>query len=273
MATPTSVRRSVRGHVCRRRSGRSARAEGNRVKRIAPRPQPLANTTLGDSFPRFDRRPLLSVSPIRANPGIPIEQRPPEQILGTAEFSANAAICSSPRPPNRDKRRATWQRQARHRAPDFDLPTDSDGRVRLSALKGKVIVLYFYPADDTEGCTLEAIDFTRDTAQVRGRRRGRHWRLAGFDPVPRPLSGKARIDRPARRRPGPQGDPAIRPVGREDDVRKKIYGGRTRDVSHRSRRQDHQGLAQGPRQGPRRGCRCCRPGALVRQEFVNLNPF
>lgn len=46
------------------------------------------------------------------------------------------------------------------RAPAFDLPDDAGGRVRLSDLKGKVIVLYFYPKDDTAGCTQEALDFT-----------------------------------------------------------------------------------------------------------------
>ena len=44
------------------------------------------------------------------------------------------------------------------KAPDFDLPTDS-GRVSLAALKGKPVVLYFYPKDDTPGCTKEACDF------------------------------------------------------------------------------------------------------------------
>ena len=44
-------------------------------------------------------------------------------------------------------------------APDFDLPTDDD-RVSLGALKGKVVVLYFYPNDDTSGCTAEARGFT-----------------------------------------------------------------------------------------------------------------
>ena len=44
-------------------------------------------------------------------------------------------------------------------APDFDLATD-DGRVSLAGLKGKKVVLYFYPKDDTAGCTREAIDFT-----------------------------------------------------------------------------------------------------------------
>ncbi len=44
-------------------------------------------------------------------------------------------------------------------APDFDLPTDGEGRKKLSSLKGKNIVLYFYPKDDTPGCTQESKDF------------------------------------------------------------------------------------------------------------------
>ncbi len=45
-------------------------------------------------------------------------------------------------------------------APDFDLPTDGGGRLRLSSLRGKPVVVYFYPKDDTTGCTREAQDFT-----------------------------------------------------------------------------------------------------------------
>jgi len=45
-------------------------------------------------------------------------------------------------------------------APDFDLPTDGSGRCRLSDLRGRKVVLYFYPKDDTSGCTREAIDFS-----------------------------------------------------------------------------------------------------------------
>jgi peroxiredoxin Q/BCP len=48
-------------------------------------------------------------------------------------------------------------------APDFALPGD-DGEISLTGLKGMKIVLYFYPKDDTPGCTREAIDFTQAKA-------------------------------------------------------------------------------------------------------------
>jgi len=44
-------------------------------------------------------------------------------------------------------------------APDFTLPTDGAGSVTLSRLNGKKVVLYFYPKDDTSGCTAEACGF------------------------------------------------------------------------------------------------------------------
>jgi peroxiredoxin Q/BCP len=41
-------------------------------------------------------------------------------------------------------------------APDFELESDSGERVRLSSLRGRPVVLYFYPRDDTPGCTAQA---------------------------------------------------------------------------------------------------------------------
>ena len=49
-------------------------------------------------------------------------------------------------------------------APDFSLPTDGGEMVTLSAMKGKNVVVYFYPKDDTPGCTKEAIAFSGLTA-------------------------------------------------------------------------------------------------------------
>lgn len=45
-------------------------------------------------------------------------------------------------------------------APEFTLPRDGGGTISLSALRPGKVVLYFYPKDDTPGCTLEAQDFT-----------------------------------------------------------------------------------------------------------------
>ena len=45
-------------------------------------------------------------------------------------------------------------------APDFTLPRNGEGTVTLSKLQGKAVILYFYPKDDTSGCTVEAIDFS-----------------------------------------------------------------------------------------------------------------
>ena len=45
------------------------------------------------------------------------------------------------------------------KAPDFTMPTDGGGTVTLSKLRGMPVVLYFYPKDDTTGCTAEACGF------------------------------------------------------------------------------------------------------------------
>nr|WP_306267086.1 peroxiredoxin [Pararhizobium sp. IMCC3301] len=50
-------------------------------------------------------------------------------------------------------------------APDFSLPANGDGNVTLSAQRGKALVLFFYPKDDTSGCTKEATDFSQQKAE------------------------------------------------------------------------------------------------------------
>lgn len=49
-------------------------------------------------------------------------------------------------------------------APDFTLPSDQEKNISLKSLRGKQVVLYFYPKDSTPGCTREACDF-RDNIQ------------------------------------------------------------------------------------------------------------
>lgn len=48
------------------------------------------------------------------------------------------------------------------KAPSFKLATDGEGSVSLNSLKGRPFVLYFYPKDDTSGCTKEAVGFSEN---------------------------------------------------------------------------------------------------------------
>jgi thioredoxin-dependent peroxiredoxin len=47
-----------------------------------------------------------------------------------------------------------------NKAPDFQMPGDDGSTIRLGGQKGRITVLYFYPKDDTSGCTAEAKDFS-----------------------------------------------------------------------------------------------------------------
>ncbi len=53
-------------------------------------------------------------------------------------------------------------------APDFTLPTDTDEAVTLSDLRGRKVIVYFYPAAMTAGCTKQACDFTESLDSLRG---------------------------------------------------------------------------------------------------------
>jgi peroxiredoxin Q/BCP len=53
-------------------------------------------------------------------------------------------------------------------APDFTLPTDTDEAVTLSDLRGRKVIVYFYPAAMTPGCTKQACDFSDSLDSLRG---------------------------------------------------------------------------------------------------------
>ncbi len=55
------------------------------------------------------------------------------------------------------------------RAPDIQLDTDTGDPLRLSSLKGKKVVLYFYPKADTPGCTIEACEFRDQSKKFAGK--------------------------------------------------------------------------------------------------------
>ncbi|MCW2700303.1 MAG: alkyl hydroperoxide reductase/Thiol specific antioxidant/Mal allergen [Blastococcus sp.] len=65
-------------------------------------------------------------------------------------------------------------------APDFELPTGDGGSVSLSALRGESVVVYFYPAAMTPGCTTEACDFRDSLSALQGA----GYRVVGISPDP-----------------------------------------------------------------------------------------
>ena len=52
------------------------------------------------------------------------------------------------------------------KAPDFNLPASGGKNIRLSDFKGRKVILYFYPKDDTSGCTKEACSFTENISSL-----------------------------------------------------------------------------------------------------------
>src|SRR3954463_3082342 len=97
------------------------------------------------------------------------------------------------------------------KAPDFTAATDGGGKLKLSELRGAPVVLYFYPKDDTPGCTTEACGF-RDGAAALRLRRGRgglqeaegegYRRQQGQRPPPRQVQGQVPAQLPAGVRRG-----------------------------------------------------------------------
>jgi peroxiredoxin Q/BCP len=80
----------------------------------------------------------------------------------------------------------TTQLKAGDEAPDFTLPTDGTDSIRLRDLKGSKVVLYFYPKDDTDACTAEAIAF--NGLRVKFAKAGA--RIVGISPDPVASHGK-----------------------------------------------------------------------------------
>ena len=56
-----------------------------------------------------------------------------------------------------------------HKAPAFNLPSSTGGKLALKDLAGKYVILYFYPRDNTPGCTTEANDFNAALRKIKAR--------------------------------------------------------------------------------------------------------
>ena len=110
-------------------------------------------------------------------------------------------------------------------APDFELPDQHGNPVKLSELRGKTVVLYFYPKADTPGCTTQACGVRDHRADYEPRTRS-CWGLAGPGHEGREVRRQVRARIPAARRRGPRGRRGLRRVGREVDVRAQVHGQR-----------------------------------------------
>ena len=76
---------------------------------------------------------------------------------------------NSPATPAAQDSRTSARLEAGQTAPDFTLPSDNGDSIALSALRGQNIILYFYPAAMTPGCTTEACDFRDNLERLRSR--------------------------------------------------------------------------------------------------------
>ena len=130
-------------------------------------------------------------------------------------------------------------------APTFTLPSDSGEDVSLESFRGKPVVLYFYPKDDTPGCTAQALRDPRRVGRARAQGRGRPRREPGQPEQARevPREVQAAVHAPLRR--GARGRGEVRHLGREEHVRQEVHGHGALDVRDRPRRERCEDHAQG----------------------------
>ena len=130
-------------------------------------------------------------------------------------------------------------------APDFTATTDTGERVSLSDFRGKPVVLYFYPRDDSPGCTAQACgirdaygEFERAGAVVLG---------ISPDDEASHVKFKEKYGPPvhAAGGPGARGRRALRDLEREALQRSDLLGSEPHDVHRRARRDGRKGHARG----------------------------
>ena len=154
-------------------------------------------------------------------------------------------------------------------APDFELHSDTGDTVKLSDLRGKPVVLYFYPKDDTPGCTAQACGI-RDAW---GEFESRGAVVLGVSPddekLTRQVQGEVRpAVHPARRHRSPDSR-GLRRLGREELRRQDVHGRRALDLRDRRGRQRREGAAAGEAGHP---CRRRAGGVALPAVAIALPP-
>ena len=221
---------------------RVAHVLGTSVMRMSVLPPPALPGSGRRSAPA--RRPLSPVPPSSRGPSL--AQKPGGRDRG------HGGACAMVGPPS-DRRgvRTTGRRQpARDRtrlgpgdkAPAFTLPDQDGTKVSLRDFAGKPVVVYFYPADDTPGCTKEACQFNDNLRAFSRAGCGRPRASPPTGPTThRALPEEVRAAVPAAHRRRPRRDGALRRLGREDAVRQEVGGGDPLHVPGGRRRQGRSG--------------------------------
>ena len=148
-------------------------------------------------------------------------------------------------------------------APSFSLPADSGEEVTLAGQKGKWVILYFYPRDNTPGCTIEGSDF-RDLSPSFRRLRTR---ILGISTDTLESHGRFRDKMKFPFELGSDEDHAVASLfgawRQKNMYGRKNDGNRAQYFSHRRQGRPAPGMAQGPRGGPRGGGPRRGPRALI----------
>ena len=130
-------------------------------------------------------------------------------------------------------------------APQFELHQDGGGTLSLASFAGKKLVLYFYPKDDTSGCTMEAIDFNRLKPQFTRAKT----EIVGVSPDScashEKFKAKHKLGLTLLSDETKADARSLRRLDREEHVWPQIHGRRAHHLAHRAGRQDRADLAQG----------------------------
>ena len=142
-------------------------------------------------------------------------------------------------------------------APDFSLPDDTGTMRHLADARGRWVVLFFYPKDDTPGCTTEACEF-RDANEDFSHHGAEVWGISKLDSASKArFKQKFELHVPAARGRGPRRLAGVRDMGREGAVRARVDGGeaRRRSWSTRTGASPTSGRPSSPRVTPPRSTR------------------
>jgi peroxiredoxin Q/BCP len=139
------------------------------------------------------------------------------------------------------------------KAPEFSANASGGGKISLADFKDKNVILYFYPKDDTPGCTKEACAFRDNFSEFKKTRRNCSRCQHRFREVSRQVRGKIQIAVHASGGRGQKDCRGLRRLGREKFHGPEIHGHAPRDVFNWRRRTNQKDLAAGETGRTRRG--------------------